>query len=145
MYLSISMQFSKFSYTWFPKFCCRNSSDTSRGSFSSAVQVPGSERDAAVQVRARGERGALFVEVVQGGDGVLPIYPSRSLLYPSPPTAAAAGPISHLLLLINNLTIMGWGAAVAQWIGVCLPSCCPNFESHAHHLCFHQFKFVYKL
>ena len=32
-----------------------------------------------------------------------------------------------------------WGAAIAQWIRLCLPICHPRFESHAHHLCFYQF------
>ena len=31
------------------------------------------------------------------------------------------------------------GAAIAQWISLRLPSCCPGFESQAHHLCFFQF------
>ena len=30
----------------------------------------------------------------------------------------------------------GWGAAIAQWIRLRLPSCRPGFESQAHHLCF---------
>ena len=29
-----------------------------------------------------------------------------------------------------------WVAAIAQWIRLRLPSCCPGFESQAHHLCF---------
>ena len=37
------------------------------------------------------------------------------------------------------------GAAVAQWICLRLPSCHPGFESQAHHLCFYQFKFEFKL
>ena len=37
------------------------------------------------------------------------------------------------------------GAAVAQWIRSCLPSCRPGFDSQAHHLCFFQFKFEFKL
>ena len=28
------------------------------------------------------------------------------------------------------------GAAIAQWIRLLLPSCCPRFESQACHLCF---------
>ena len=37
------------------------------------------------------------------------------------------------------------GAAIAQWIHLCLPSCRHGFESQAHHLWFHQFikKIVY--
>ena len=35
-----------------------------------------------------------------------------------------------------------WGAAIAQWIRLCLPSCRPGLESQAHHLCFFQFIFV---
>ena len=33
---------------------------------------------------------------------------------------------------------------MAQWIYICHPSCCPGFESYAHHLCFYHFfvKFV---
>ena len=37
------------------------------------------------------------------------------------------------------------GAAVAQWTHLCLPSCCPGFESQTHHQCFYQFKFEFKL
>ena len=33
------------------------------------------------------------------------------------------------------------GAAIAQWIHLRLPSCCPWFESQAHHLCFYQIIF----
>ena len=33
------------------------------------------------------------------------------------------------------------GAAIAQWIHLHLSSCCPGFESQAHHQCFNQFKF----
>ena len=32
-----------------------------------------------------------------------------------------------------------WGAAIAQWIRLHLPYCCPGFESQAHHLRFLQF------
>ena len=31
--------------------------------------------------------------------------------------------------------LMGWGAAVAQWIRLRLPSFRPGFEFQAHHLC----------
>ena len=31
-----------------------------------------------------------------------------------------------------------WGAAIAQWIRLPLPSSRPGFESQAHHLCFFQ-------
>ena len=34
------------------------------------------------------------------------------------------------------------GAAIAQWIRPNLPSCCPGFESQAHHLRFDQFMLV---
>ena len=34
------------------------------------------------------------------------------------------------------------GAAIAQWIRPNLPSCCPGFESQAHHLRFHQFMLI---
>ena len=37
------------------------------------------------------------------------------------------------------------GTAITQWIHLCLPSCCPRFESQAHHLCFYQLKFEFKL
>ena len=36
-------------------------------------------------------------------------------------------------------TSKGWGAAIAQWIHLQLPSCHPGLESQAHHLRFHQF------
>ena len=32
-----------------------------------------------------------------------------------------------------------WGAAIAQWIRLQLPSCCSEFKSQAHHICFFQF------
>ena len=47
----------------------------------------------------------------------------------------------HWKLMVN--IFIAWGAAIAQWIRLHLPSCCPGFESQAHHLCFH--KFVKKL
>ena len=31
-----------------------------------------------------------------------------------------------------------WGAAIAQWIHLCLPYCRPGLESQAHHLCFYE-------
>ena len=40
-----------------------------------------------------------------------------------------------------NLTTPTWGAAIAQWICLHPPSCCPRFESQAHHLSFYQFIF----
>ena len=36
-----------------------------------------------------------------------------------------------------NKNIMG--AAIAQWICLCLPSCCPGFESQTYHLRYYQF------
>ena len=39
--------------------------------------------------------------------------------------------------LIKKINLRG--AAIAQWIRLHLPSCCPGFESQAHHLCFFQF------
>ena len=36
------------------------------------------------------------------------------------------------------------GTAIAQWIRLHLPSCCPGFESQAHHLRFYN-KFVLHL
>ena len=38
----------------------------------------------------------------------------------------------HEKLVFNNFLILG--AAIAQWIRLCLPSCGPGFESKAHHL-----------
>ena len=35
-----------------------------------------------------------------------------------------------------------WGAAIAQWIRLLLPSCHPGFESQAHHLSFYKFIIV---
>ena len=32
-----------------------------------------------------------------------------------------------------------WGAAVAQWICLHLPSCRPGLKSQAHHLCFYHY------
>ena len=37
----------------------------------------------------------------------------------------------------KNLCTKIWlnrGVAIAQWIGLCLPSCCPGFNSQACHL-----------
>ena len=34
-----------------------------------------------------------------------------------------------------------WGAAIAQWICLCLPSCHPGFKTQAHHLCFFHLQF----
>ena len=34
------------------------------------------------------------------------------------------------------------GAAIAQWIHLCLPSCCPRFEFQAHHLCFQLYSYL---
>ena len=31
------------------------------------------------------------------------------------------------------------GVAIGQLISLSLPSCCPRFESKAHHLCFYEF------
>ena len=38
--------------------------------------------------------------------------------------------------------IKSWGAAIAQWIRLCLPSCCPGFESQAHHLRFYHLQYL---
>ena len=35
-----------------------------------------------------------------------------------------------------------WGAAIAQWICMSLPSCHPGFESLAHHLCFISYSLI---
>ena len=49
------------------------------------------------------------------------------------------------LVAIRNLKeLPHWGAAIAQWIRLRLPSCRPGFESQAHHLRFFQFK-LFKL
>ena len=32
-----------------------------------------------------------------------------------------------------------WGATIAQWIRLCLPFCCPGFDSQAHQLCFYHY------
>ena len=45
-----------------------------------------------------------------------------------------------LVTLFKKLRTNLRGAAVAQWIRWCLPSCRPGFDSQAHHLCFFQFK-----
>ena len=42
--------------------------------------------------------------------------------------------------LIKKINLRG--AAIAQWIRLHLPSCCPGFESQAHHLCFFS---IYKV
>ena len=34
-----------------------------------------------------------------------------------------------------------WGAVIAHWIRLRLPSCLPKFESQAHHPNFYQFIF----
>ena len=56
--------------------------------------------------------------------------------------------IVHTLILPGYLISItfyppnNWGAAIAQWIRLRLPSCRPGFESQAHHLRFLQSKFV---
>ena len=35
----------------------------------------------------------------------------------------------------NRKNILKWGAAIAQWIHLCLPSCCPGFKSWACFCC----------
>ena len=47
---------------------------------------------------------------------------------------------SHSNSVIQIAVKWNWGAAIAQWIRLHLPSCRPGFESQAHHLCFFQFK-----
>ena len=37
------------------------------------------------------------------------------------------------------------GAAIAQWIHLRLPSCCPGFESQAHNLHFYEFIFELRI
>ena len=65
----------------------------------------------------------------------LHLWSSNSIQYLSAP------PISKDKSNKFNKQLVNGGAAVAQWIRFCLPSCRPRFESQAHHLCFYQFEF----
>ena len=40
--------------------------------------------------------------------------------------------------------ILAWGAAIAQWIRLRLPSCRPGLESQAYQLSFYKFIIVWK-
>ena len=46
---------------------------------------------------------------------------------------------------ITDKSMVVGDAPVAQWICLLLPFCRPGFESQAHHLCFNQFQFEFKL
>ena len=50
-------------------------------------------------------------------------------------------PINWARLLLFLRYSMIWGAAIAQWIRLCLPFCRPGFESQARHLRF----FIYSI
>ena len=49
--------------------------------------------------------------------------------------------ISIGVCLDGQLSSLERGAAIAQWIGLRLPSCCPGFKYQAHNLRFFQFIF----
>ena len=40
----------------------------------------------------------------------------------------------------TNIGYDNRGAAIVQWIHLRLPSCCPGFESQAHHLCLNIYR-----
>ena len=42
---------------------------------------------------------------------------------------------------VFNKNAFSWGAAIAQWICLRLPSCRHGFESQSHYQCFYQFIF----
>ena len=42
----------------------------------------------------------------------------------------------------NRKNILKWGAAIAQWIHLCLPSCCPGFNAE-HNI--YAFQFIFEL
>ena len=43
------------------------------------------------------------------------------------------------IVSVKIRSLIFWGAPIAQWIRLRLPSCRPGFESQAHHLRFFQF------
>ena len=54
--------------------------------------------------------------------------------------------ITTLIKVFTNLyqnanMLVSWGATIAQWIRLRLPSCRPGFKSQARHLCF----FIYSI
>ena len=52
--------------------------------------------------------------------------------------------MSLLLLILKSsiqTTALLGASGTAQWIRLCLPSCCPEFESQVHHPCFYKFTF----
>ena len=61
-----------------PPSVSRCSLSQTGGGACSAVQVPWPERHPALQVRLGPGGGAVLPEVVQTGDGVLPVHPSDS-------------------------------------------------------------------
>ena len=42
-----------------------------------------------------------------------------------------------------KLTLISWGAAIAQWMHLHLPSCHTGFKSQTHHL--HLYQFIFEL
>ena len=50
-----------------------------------------------------------------------------------------------LKIIHYGKTSLRWGAAIAQWICLRLPSCCRGFTSQSHHQHFYQFKIEFKL
>ena len=60
---------------------------------------------------------------------------------PSPYCSTGAFLIDYLNRLVKYVKAGGLGAAIAQWIRLHLPSCCPGFWAQAHQICFYQFKF----
>ena len=53
-----------------------------------------------------------------------------------------SNPCAHRCLPLNHHQHFGiyGGLNIALWIHLCQSSCCPGFESQAHHLCFYHFK-----
>ena len=74
-------------------------------------------------------------------------YFSKKYFYNTAPpsTSALTGRLlmSYAMPQKSNVNTTSWLAAIAPWFCLRLPSCGPDFESKAHHLCF--FQFVLKL
>ena len=56
--------------------------------------------------------------------------------------------VGRISRILDSIECVTWncqkgGVGIAQWIHLCLPSCCPGFESQDHRLCFYQFKFEF--
>ena len=72
------------------------------------------------------------------------LQPSDCELHPI--TIRPGLPPSKLASLLRSCflskLINPWGAAIAQWIRLCLTSYCPGFESQAQHQCFYQLIFM---